>query len=293
MKQIYIIIAALLVVFTYNSESQLLQKYKAKDAVSAARTEASSVAGNPVLTGLGTFAGQLEGVPITLEFDETNGTATVWIYIFRSTSPDTLVTYAMTKILGFYTPIPIDLSSLDIQLPFTPETSLDSKTWIDSDQMMKAIQANDEYKSYKASNQDAKLQMAGLGNEPLNNTPTWGVMFTSEAGNMNCIVDAETSEVTCIDLTGIEENTTNIKLDIYPNPASDMAFLTLPINHINSSGLLNIYDLQGNLVKSANNLDVNSDGRVAINVTSMSTGTYSVMYQANGQIFVSRLIVIR
>ena len=293
MKQIYIVIAALLVVFTFSSNAQLLVKYKAKDGVSPARTEAENVVQKPFLTGLGAFAGQLEGVPINLEFNENDGTATVWIYVFRSTSPDTSLAYAMTKVLGFYTAVPINLSDLDIELPFEPESSLDSKTWMDSDKMIEAIQANDEYKDYKSRNKDAYLQMAGLGNDPINEMPMWGVMFTSEAGNMNCAVDAENGTVTCFDLTDVEEFSNDSKLNIYPNPAREIVFISIPTEHISPAGFLNIYDSRGNLVKSGYNLDVNSDGTVAVSVTNLSSGTYSVMYQAEGQVFVTGMTVIR
>ena len=255
--------------------------YKAKEGISTTSIAAKKVASDAKLMIVGTIAGQVPAIPIVLTFDESKGTCTAWIYAFRSDSKDTMLYYIATKfpIIGL-TAVGIPLNTSALKLPFKPDSSLDGRTMIDSDIMIQAVRNTQKYIDFKAKNADAALKMTGLAVQPNNNHTVWGVTIAATAGELQCIINAETSAATCFDFSSVDE-LTSLKLTVTPNPASETAVLTVPIAYSYSNATIAIFDSQGRIVKAFGSLELNSTGQTAFQVDNLSAGVYYLMF-SNG-----------
>ena len=255
--------------------------YKAREGVSSTSTAAKKVGSDAKLMIVGTIAGQVQGVPVTLAFDESKGTCTAWIYAYRSEAKDTMLYYIATKlpIIGL-TAIGIPLNASALNLPFKPDSSLEGKTWIDSDAMINAVHNTQKYIDFKAKNTDAALKMTGLAVQPSNGETLWGVTIAATGGNLNCMVNAETSVATCFDFSSVDD-LTSLKLSVNPNPVSETAVLTVPTGYNYTNATAAIFDSQGRIVKALGTLDLNSTGQTAFQVDNLIAGVYYLLF-SNG-----------
>lgn len=295
MKRIYIFLFASLFCFAYTAQAQLIQSYKAKEGEGKARTAFEDAYGDSDLLMVGSITGQYEQVPVKLEFDEQTGEATVWLYMYKSTTNDTTSTFVVVKsVMGVQT-IEVNPSDMGVTLPFSPTESLDDTTWIDSDVMMENIRNNSDYTDFLDVYPNTELAMGGLFVEPMQNRPVWAVIFRSQdSTDLNCFVDAVSGETQCMSPTTDVKiiNASNL-ISIYPNPVADLAIVSIPLDYIDLNASLKIYDMRGNLIVSRSNLDINSDGQIAINVNNFAPGVYSLLYMSNGNALTSKFVVVK
>jgi len=230
-----------------------------------------------------------------LEFDEQTGEATVWMYMYKSTTNDTTSTFVVVKsVMGTQT-IEVNPSDMGVTLPFSPTESLDDVSWIDSDVMMENIRNNSNYTDFLDVYPNTKFVMGALFVEPMQNRPVWATVFRSaDSTDLNCFVDAVSGETQCMSQTTDVKiiNASNL-ISIYPNPVADLAIVSIPLHYIDLNASLKIYDMRGNLIVSRSNLDINSDGQIAINVNNFAPGVYSLLYTSNGNALTSRFVVVR
>jgi hypothetical protein len=98
----------------------------------------------------------------------------------------------------------------------------------------------------------------------------------------------------CIDLScvnGVEEvDDEDFRLFIYPNPAAEYVSIDLPITH--TKGTLQIYNLQGQLVKSEG---ITGGGLQSFNISEIPNGVYNlVVYSAANKLLGrQKLVVVR
>jgi hypothetical protein len=285
-------IMTLLLIIAFASTLTYSQSaYKAREGVSSTSTAAKKVASDAKLMIVATMSGQVQG--ITLTFDESKGTCTAWIYSFRSVSKDTTLYFLATKlpIIGM-TAIGIPLDASALNLPFKPDSSLDGKTWIDSDAMIQAVHNTQKYIDFKAKNTDAALKMTGLAVQPSNGESLWGVTISATAGNLNCMINAETSTATCFDFSSVDD-LTSLKLAVTPNPVSETAVLTVPTGYNFTNATAAIFDSQGRIVKALGTLDLNSTGQTAFQVDNLIAGVYYLMFSNGTQTDGCKFVVVK
>lgn len=295
MKRIYIFLFASLFCFAYTAQAQLIQSYKAKEGEGKARTAFEDAYGDSDLLMVGSITGQFEQIPVKLEFDEQTGEATVWMYMYKSTTNDTTSTFVVVKsVMGVQT-IEVNPSDMGVTLPFSPTESLDDTTWIDSDVMMGNIRNNSSYTDFLDVYPNTHYVMGALFVEPMQNRPVWAVIFRSQdSTDLNCFVDAVSGETQCMSpTTDIKIINASNLISIYPNPVADLAIVSIPLDYIDLNASLKIYDMRGNLIVSRSNLDINSDGQIAINVNNFAPGVYSLLYMSNGNALTSKFVVVR
>lgn len=295
MKRIYIFLFASLFCFAYTAQAQLIQSYKAKEGEGKARTAFEDAYGDSDLLMVGSITGQFEQIPVKLEFDEQTGEATVWMYMYKSTTNDTTSTFVVVKsVMGVQT-IEVNPSDMGVTLPFSPTESLDDTTWIDSDVMMENIRNNSDYTDFLDVYPNTHYVMGALFVEPMQNSPVWATIFRSQdSTTLNCFVDAISGETQCMSpTTDIKIINASNLISIYPNPVADLAIVSIPLDYIDLNASLKIYDMRGNLIVSRSNLDINSDGQIAINVNNFAPGVYSLLYMSNGNALTSRFVVIK
>ena len=86
---------------------------------------------------------------------------------------------------------------------------------------------------------------------------------------------------------GIEENTANNSIQIYPNPASD--FITIDLQNINNEVKLNIYNVMGDLLRSENI----SKNHQTLNIQNLADGMYVASIESNNKIITQKFIIQR
>ncbi|GEM_PF-3103469 len=295
MKRIYIFLFASLFCLAYTVQAQLVQNYKAKEGEGKARTAFEGTYGDSDLLLVGSLTGQYEQIPVKLEFDEQTGEATVWFYMYKSTTNDTTSTFFVVKSLMGMQAFEVNYADMGVKLPFNPSESLDDISWIDSDVMMENIRNNSDYTNFLDVYPNTQFFMGGLFVEPMQNRPVWAATFRSEdSTDLNCFVDAISGETQCLSQTTDVKiiNASNL-ISIYPNPVADLAIVSIPLDYIDLNASLKIYDMRGNLIVSRSNLDINSDGQIAVNVNNFAPGVYSLLYMSNGNALTSRFVVVR
>ena len=276
----FLTLLILLAVHISDLNAQILQPYKAKDGIQTVASTVKSVASDAKLMVVATITGQIPNSSLTFTFDEIKGTCSAWLYIFHSPSKDSNYYYLGAKTLLGFTAIEAPIDPAQIQLPFIPDSSLDNRTWIDSDKMIASIHKSDKYITFKAKNSDAALSKTGVGIDPQDNTVLWGVTISSKTGDLNCIVNAETSETTCFEMTSVEQ-VNNSKISIVPNPVSEIAVLSIPIEYSYNKTEVSIFDQTGQIVKAYTSLDLNSLGQTSLSVKDLPNGVYHLIF-SNG-----------
>ncbi len=299
MKRFYLLFITLFLVISYVGSAQLTQTYKAREGESVAREKAAETMTDPDLFIVATLAGEFEGMPIKLEFDEEKGEATAWIYMFNGKvdDKDSALTILVIKSLMGMTAMQFDLGDLGGGLPFNPENGVDGVEWIDSDEMMDAIRENDNYRDFLDVFPDTKFFMGALLTEPMQNNTIWGITFINKDSlQLNCMVNAVSKETVCrAQISDVETNTiANDILNVYPNPASELTVINIPNQYISDNAELKVYDTMGNLIYNLNNLDINSDGQIALDVGGFVSGTYTLVYTGlNHTPLTARLVVVK
>jgi hypothetical protein len=94
-------------------------------------------------------------------------------------------------------------------------------------------------------------------------------------------------DLSCVnDVEELEED--DFRLSIYPNPAEDDVSIDLPIMH--NTGILQIYSLQGQLVKSAS---ITTGGTQSFSIADMPNGIYNlVVYSSTNKLLGREKLVV-
>ena len=102
------------------------------------------------------------------------------------------------------------------------------------------------------------------------------------------ICQSDTSAEACLVFIGIEEeNYSELKINIYPNPAKDRLNITLTGNSIPMD--LEIYDIRGRLIRKIN-LKPNQT-QIEIDLIGMSNGVYNLRAVSKGVIINKKVII--
>ena len=96
------------------------------------------------------------------------------------------------------------------------------------------------------------------------------IVVTAQSGAHHITQGFQQSDIAVV---GIEELQPEIDITVYPNPAND--FLNISSSE---NTKLTMYDMQGKLVRT---MDITSS-QTQIDVSDLSRGTYSLVFEANG-----------
>lgn len=108
-------------------------------------------------------------------------------------------------------------------------------------------------------------------------------------GSYSTIAEAETNGLGDCSLGIMEDKIDQGSINVYPNPATDMAYVNL--KDAQGEVVLTITDLTGKVVANRTYTSLNGAVDLAINTRSLANGTYLVRVQNNGTIQQKKLIV--
>ncbi|MCX7736172.1 MAG: T9SS type A sorting domain-containing protein [Candidatus Kapabacteria bacterium] len=295
----YFVSILIFIAFLTSAYSQ--QQFKAKDGISAS-TKAASDGGlnSPELVLIATTSEQMEGIPITISFDLSKGTATAWFYLYRSAiDKDSLKLIAVTKILNTYLPITLPLTGMGNLIIFRRDTNLYNAVWFDSDVMAQKIKENSVFQEYSTSNKDFKLTVAYVTISPLPepedllNKAIWVVAFNSSGGRLSCLVNGETGEVFCQQIaTDVASEEIN-SFKVLNNPASENLYLSIPLINQSDNSQFLIFNSNGSLIKKFNLINSGISELISLSISSFDNGVYFLKYINGQSIFTAPFIVIK
>ncbi len=250
---------------------------------------------DPELVGVGTIEGNIQAIPIDFNFE--TGEATVWAYIFRSKSnPQILRAIGVLRILIF-TPISIAYNEFDI-LPFDPENIVDTEDWkIDSDVMVENLASEPLFKSFSESSNGIVLNGCLLYtnfNNPLLEfgVPFWSLFIGNEKQeNIACFVNAITGDAICESIANSVGEFSDAGIRLFPNPANQIAYLTIPDELLSVNSSLAVYDIYGNEVFSFDSIVQKGNSNIAIPVSQVASGTYIIKYFDGGSVYTGKIVV--
>ncbi|MFC2096296.1 right-handed parallel beta-helix repeat-containing protein [Bacteroidota bacterium] len=126
----------------------------------------------------------------------------------------------------------------------------------------------------------------GIGVNPYHQYANNGTYFVELTASNDCYDEIVTKDV-ILQTTGIGDITTQ-KIAVYPNPAKDQLFIEFGEN-LSTLKDIKIYDMVGVLIYNQTN---EFSGKLDINLSNYSAGTYNLVIQYENKIF-HKLIVIQ
>lgn len=127
-----------------------------------------------------------------------------------------------------------------------------------------------------------ELNIVGLLIDPTGDIDNAGFATLAEA-QTNGLISSET-------IVGIEESSPVNDYSLYPNPAEDMAHVSIG-NVMQETVIIRIYDLGGNLVAEKNYGELSGDMILPVNTSLMNAGVYMVQVNVGEHQQTSRLVV--
>ncbi len=257
MKIIVIFCAALLFV-GIQAEAQLLRPILSKEVLNDVLSRAAEDLNQPELLAIATANQELETDlgPISIEFDFSNGKSTAWLFVLRDGSDNTTRGfYAAGKVGPLPQVFPIAESALpdigdilnQIEQPLSGE-------WMDSDEMVTALQNAADVQELLHADPDAAPSVVGIWHNPLNDAPTWTVFFgdPDSQDGLVCLVQALDGSVSCLDglgnPTSVADGAVAAAIRVTPQPARDLA--TVAISEASGTfSELRVFSLEGTMIR--------------------------------------------
>lgn len=141
---------------------------------------------------------------------------------------------------------------------------------------------------------DSYLWMFGDGSQSVANSPTYTYQtsgdFTASLITTNiCGTDTSSFDFTVF-LVGTEEVMKDDRIEIYPNPVSDILNIDFKVE---GNWQLKLYDITGRLLVNQN-LNINRDEIKQLNVSQLETGTYVVVFQSlDDAVQITKKIIVK
>ncbi len=265
-------------------DAQLFEKYKAKEAYTAAKKLAKFSFSQ--LLFVGTLNGEFDTgtIKIKTEFDFKTGKAELWVVMFNDgMNPDSTQTFAVLKsLLGVY---PIDISGndmLNMEIDLANPITIDN--WMDSNEMAVELMKNSKFNAFVTNHPKPDMCLVGLFRNSMydyleSGKVYWGAQIVKDTDYSACGINVETKVLNCNEILSVEE-IDNVNLKIYPNPASDFINISYP-NDLSVQNI-ELYDLKGNIIYVAN-LDNILSANFSINTNNLPIGNYYLNLQINNK----------
>jgi hypothetical protein len=256
----------------------------------------------------GTIVGILAvGIPLPLGGTELNigmsmddGRSSAWIYLVRSEALDTVAATPLIRLLGSCTPPPIDGFDPGAfgDLGDVPTTPLPT-TFIQGSELVGAVKANADYRDWAVAHPDSapSFVVLSVADDQLPifpaGTPFWllnwipggfgggpggpGGPGGADGGVFVCVVNAQSGETLCFgeEVTSVQERHTDVRLAVAPNPAYDIATITVPESWLGTTVSISATDVSGRTVPLLSNVTVRASS-IMVPTSPLSTGVWSV-----------------
>ncbi len=294
MKNFYLILIAIMA-FTFTAKAQF-SPYLADGYLEEARDKAAESISDPYLVSIATINGTIEGLEfggelIPLEFileGDDKGKGSAWAYTFMAEESDPVV--ILVGDLG-----PLGLQKFNTEdlgvdtgllTGYASDNSLDDTEWINSDEMVNYLLASQEYQDYMSANENGAPRGVSLGYAEYGiletDKPYWFVLMTveeeqggviqAESDSLLIVIDAEDGSI-----TDVEDDDRAIgNLEIYPNPASSQAIISVPSYFSLDGAEVTMFDINGGVVDSF----VPKTRKLELNLNEYVPGVYYVRIQS-------------
>lgn len=256
----------------------------------------------------GTIVGILAiGIPVPLGGTELNigmsmddGRSSAWIYLVKSDALDTVAATPLIRLLGSCTPPPIDGFDPGAfgDLGDAPTTPLPT-TFLQGSELVGAVKANADYRDWAVAHPDSAPSFVVLSvaddQIPLfpAGTPFWllnwipggfgggpggpGGPGGSGGGVFVCVVNAQTGETICFgdEVTSVQEQYSGGQLSVAPNPAHDVAVITVPESWLGRTVTMSATDVSGRSIPLLTGSTVRASS-IVVPTTQLSAGVWCV-----------------
>jgi hypothetical protein len=297
MKKNILIVALVLFLATYMSNAQLFVDSKASDCFPSAKSYATTNGyTNPELVAIGSTAGDLDanGIKISAKIDIKTGKCTFWLFILKSDAKKDSACYVgvLKTALGTYFTVPVPADKVQ-QFQVDLTTSLAGINWLDSDKLYAGISKDAGFIAFAKANADATCNLLGLGSVPKLAGSFWMINIIATGGSINCIMDAVSGEVYCVETTtGVNDNITS-QISVFPNPTADMVSIYLPTENQSADSKMVLTDYTGKFIMDLNAPKYGETNFTAFRTSDLTNGVYFVRYTSSNGSFVKSFTVVK
>lgn len=302
MRNVFLIVGLALCMSTASAQLQP-PAFLPRDCQSAAVSQVASTLPNASVVAIATVAVQIPfgGTSLSIGIDLTNGRSEMWAYSLYSPQLDSSVLIPMVRLFtcsDLRTLFPGELPAPDELDATTPLPA----TYLQGTDLISALNGNSTYAQYRASFPDSIPAAVVLANTPEEvgtypaGTPFWILLFAGEtaAENMTCLVHATDGFVECIRIpvsTVNEITGTSLQVTVAPNPASDVALVSIPTEWSGRRVDLVVVDAAGREVSSYS--VVASAPQLLLPVQKLVSGSYSIRVQSRNEVLRAPFHVVR
>ncbi|NQW29541.1 MAG: hypothetical protein HQ472_03405 [Ignavibacteria bacterium] len=287
---VIVLLLGIMLCFGSNVQAQLISPFLPTDCVNAAKTAANAKIPNSQLIAIASIGFDVDvlGTNVYTGMKVETGLANVWIYVFRSTTPkDTAVAILQARALGSC----IDPSSLigatnlDIPLGNLGSTPVPA-TYLKGTALFAALNSSNSFKAFHAKYKSAEPTVVALGTVE-QSVPgfdvgtsawllTWSPDSTDPSSGMTCVVDSKTGKTFCLgdELLSVNEDPYTEDCKIYPNPAAEIVYVTLPGEMLNDFIRVDAINLTGEEFELFNGRSDNGQ-MLALNIRLLAPGAYT------------------
>ncbi len=289
--------ACLLLCITLSASAQFTP-YKAKEGLATAQAMASAAGNNMEVYIIGTASQTFSGVSVS--FNMQTGQATAWLYIFRSKDdPENAKAYGVVKlpIIGFQG-MEIPYSDIAGMIPVDPKQSLVGFNYMDSDVMLNTMKADSKLSEAISEDPNTILTYGAVAINPIPpyivGDPYWAALFTSKFKKVQCVLNAKTGQIDCLsEKVSAEDAADNSAAKVFPNPATNVAFVTIPKSIQSSDYSFGIFDESGNKITNLNAPTSGESETVSFTLESLPAGVYFFVYKSAKGEFNEKLVIAK
>lgn len=250
---------------------------------------------------------------LSLSMSSKDGKSAAWVYVVRSAAKDTTALVPLIRVLFSCSPpplpagteIPADgltdgIGTLPLPEKFTQGAAL-----------ITALKTSPKFAAFSTAYPDSSASLAVL-TSAVESVPglfdigkfywilNWSSTGQPDPGQgafsgLLCVNNIATGETVCLDsadFTSVADYTRDERFALAPNPAGDVAVLTLPQSLVGSVVDLEIVSVTGATTPLAHHRFVESPAMV-IDVANLVTGMYSLVIRSSTQNFIVPLSVHR
>jgi|GEM_PF-543712 len=290
--------------------------YAPKDCFSSARKSITGATDAKIVGILAVGVDvPLGTTPINIGMSAKDGKASMWIYLVRSVEKDTVAFVPLIRLLGSCNtpPIPIPADAFD---PADAPQSAVPADFTQGAGLITALGKDAKFARFKAAYPDSNASLAilsvseggtggiGLGDGNVFWLLTWSAFIdsvqTDTNGNgpdpgLTCIHNITTGETFCFDssdVTGIADEALSQGFAVAPNPAADLAALTVPSSWNSSTISISAIDMTGHSYPMGDMIRL--DGiALPLNLSGLPSGMYTLHLQRQGASIAIPMSVVR
>lgn len=314
MKSLILAMAGALLLTTTASAQFSIPTYEPSQCLSTAKSSLTGVTDAEVIgvVAIGLDV-PLGATSLSLAMSSKDGKSAAWVYVVRSASKDTTALVPLIRVLFSCSAPPLPAGT---ELPTEGVTEglgtipLPEK-FTQGAALITALKKSPKFTAFSTAYPDSSATLAVL-TSAVESVPglfdigkfywilNWSSTGQPDPGQgafsgLLCVNNIATGETTCLDsadFTSVSEYTRDERFALAPNPAGDVAVLTLPQSLVGSVVDLEIVSVTGATTPLAHRRFVESPAMV-IDVANLVTGMYSLVIRSSTQNFIVPLSVHR